>query len=72
MMQTESMKVTGMTCGSCVLSVEGVLKAVNGVSDAEVSLDSGIARVMFDESRTSPEQLKSAVKNAGFGISESV
>lgn len=67
-MQTELMKVTGMTCGSCVLSVEGVLKAVNGVADAEVSLDTCIARVEFDETQTSPEQLKSAVRNAGFGI----
>lgn len=69
-METELIKVTGMTCGSCVLSVEGVLKAVDGVSDAQVSLDSGTARVDFDPMRTSPEQLKSAVKNAGFGVSE--
>lgn len=67
-MQTELMKVSGMTCGSCVLSVEGVLKAVNGVSDAHVSLDTGIASVAFDEKQTSPEQLQSAVKNAGFGV----
>jgi copper chaperone len=67
-MQTELMKVTGMTCGSCVLSVEGVLKAVNGVADAQVSLDTCIASVKFDETQTSPEQLKSAVRNAGFGI----
>ena len=69
-MQTELMKVTGMTCGHCVLSVEGVLKAVDGVSDAQVSLDNGTARVEFAAARTSPEQLKSAVKNAGFGVAD--
>lgn len=67
-MQNESMKISGMTCGSCVLSVQGVLKAVNGVADAQVSLDTGLANVSYDESQTSPEQLKSAVRNAGFGV----
>ena len=67
-MQNESMKISGMTCGSCVLSVQGVLKAVNGVADAQVSLDTGLADVSYDESQTSPEQLKSAVRNAGFGV----
>lgn len=67
-MQTETIKVTGMTCGHCVLSVQGVLKAVNGVSDAEVSLDTGLANVKYDETQTSSEQLKSAVRHAGFGV----
>ena len=67
-MQNESMKISGMTCGSCVLSVQGVLTAVNGVADAQVSLDTGLANVSYDESQTSPEQLKSAVRNAGFGV----
>ena len=67
-MQNESMKISGMTCGSCVLSVQGVLKAVNGVADAQVTLDTGLANVSYDETQTSLEQLKSAVRNAGFGV----
>ena len=59
-----------MTCGSCVLSVQGVLKAVNGVADAQVALDTGLARVSYDETQTSSEQLKSAVRNAGFGVED--
>ena len=69
-MQNESMKISGMTCGSCVLSVQGVLKAVNGVADAQVTLDTGLANVSYDETQTSPEQLKSAVRNAGFGVED--
>ena len=69
-MQNESMKISGMTCGSCVLSVQGVLKAVNGVADAQVVLDTGLASVSYDETQTSPEQLKSAVRNAGFGVED--
>lgn len=67
-MQTEHLKVTGMTCGGCVSSITQVLKAVSGVSDVIVSLATGEATVKFDEQLTSPEQLKSAVKGAGYGV----
>ena len=69
-MRNESIRISGMTCGSCVLSVQGVLKAVNGVADAQVTLDTGLARVSYDETQTSSEQLKSAVRNAGFGVED--
>ncbi len=67
-MQTELLKVTGMTCGGCVSSVTKALKAVSGVTDAKVSLSAGEATVQFDERMTSPEQLKSAVLQAGYGV----
>ena len=67
-MQTEIVKVTGMTCGGCISNVTHALKAVSGVSDVNVSLSAGEATVKFDERVTSPEQLKSAVKGAGYGV----
>ncbi len=67
-MQTELLKITGMTCGGCVSSVTKALKAVSGVSDAKVSLSDGEATVQFDEGMTSPDRLKSAVLQAGYGV----
>lgn len=67
-MQTEHLKVTGMTCGGCTSSVTHALQAVEGVDDVKVSLAAGEATVQYDERRTSPEQLKSAVKGAGYGV----
>ena len=67
-MQTEILKVTGMTCGGCTGSVTNALKAVNGVGDVNVSLSTGEATVQYDERRTSPVQLKSAVTQAGYGV----
>jgi copper chaperone len=67
-MQTELLKVTGMTCGGCISNVTQALKAVSGVSDVEVSLAAGEATVQYDERLASPEQLKSAVKGAGYGV----
>jgi copper chaperone CopZ len=66
-MQTETMNVTGMTCGGCVSKVTQVLTALHGVERVDVSLP-GKASVDFDEKLTSRERLQSAVKAAGFGI----
>ncbi len=66
-MQTETMNVTGMTCGGCVSKVTQALTAVPGVGHVDVSLP-GKASVDFDEKLTSREHLQSAVKKAGYGV----
>ena len=67
-MQTELLKVTGMTCGGCTSTVTRALKEMPGVSDAKVSLSAGEATVQYDEQVTSPEKIKSAVEGAGYGV----
>lgn len=70
-MQTEQIKVTGMTCGGCSSNVTNALRAVNGVDNVIVSLSDANATVQYDEKLTSPEQLKSAIKKAGYGVDSS-
>lgn len=67
-MQTKILKVSGMTCGGCTSNVTRALKAINGVGDVNVSLAAGEATVQYDERLTSSDQLKSAVKGAGYGV----
>lgn len=67
-MQTEQLKVTGMTCGGCSSNVTKALKAVDGVSEVSISLSSGKTTVQYDEHLASAEQLISAVKKAGYGV----
>jgi copper chaperone CopZ len=67
-MHTEHLNVTGMTCGGCTSKVTNALTAIAGVSDAKVSLADGEAVVRYDERVTAPEQLKAAVKGAGYGV----
>lgn len=63
-----TLSITGMSCGGCVRSVTGVLKALPGVSAVDVTLEPGEARVSFDPDQVSPAQLAAAVEDAGFEV----
>ena len=66
MMNEVTIKVEGISCGGCVSNVTGVLKALAGVSEAQVSLASASATVHYDPATVSVEALREAVENAGF------
>ena len=67
-MRTEHLEITGMTCGGCISKITHALKAVQGVGDVKVSLSPSEATLQYDELLTSSGQLKSAVKDAGYGV----
>ena len=67
-MQTETLKVSGMTCKGCTSKVAHALNAITGVHEVVVSLADNSAAVRYDEHLATPEQLNSAVKGAGYGI----
>ena len=59
--------ITGMTCASCVRSVEGALASVPGVSSAEVNLANERATVRLDPAVAELPALVKAVERAGYG-----
>ena len=65
-MTTATLKITGMTCGHCVKAVTQALEGQEGVSKAEVSLQTGSAVVEYDETRVSRDALKTAVIDEGY------
>lgn len=69
-MLTETLKVTGMTCGGCVDVVTKALVAVDGVHNVNVSLANGEVKVDFDDNMTSIDTLELAVEKAGYGVAE--
>lgn len=64
--QTETLTITGMSCGHCVRGVREALERIDGV-DVE-SVEIGSARVRYDESKTSHEQLVQAVEEEGYTV----
>lgn len=67
-METVNLRIGGMTCGGCVASVSRVLRAVPGVSSAEVTLTPGTATVIFDAALTNVPALRVAIEEAGFDV----
>ncbi|WP_188005737.1 copper-translocating P-type ATPase CopA [Vibrio cholerae] len=62
--QTLSLLIKGMTCASCVASVEKVLLSVEGVQSAQVNLaeQSALVKANF----TNPQPLLNAIQSAGY------
>lgn len=69
-METITMNVQGMTCGGCVASVTRVLKAMPGVSDVNVTLTPGAAKVTYDPAQTGVPALRTAVEDAGYDVTD--
>ena len=61
--------VSGMSCAVCASRVSKALLSLSGVKDAEVSLISNKALVVFDSTRVNKDEIIAAVKNAGYGAS---
>ncbi|XP_008282680.1 copper-transporting ATPase 1 [Stegastes partitus] len=64
-----SLGVEGMTCGSCVQSIEQRIGGLHGVIHIKVSLEKKNAAVIFDHSQHSPESLSEAIEDMGFDSS---
>ncbi|XP_030622832.1 copper-transporting ATPase 1 [Chanos chanos] len=58
--------IEGMTCGSCVQSIEGVISQRKGVRSAQVSLANHKGTFEYDPLVTSPEELREAIEEMGF------
>lgn len=67
--QTCTVWIQGMTCGSCVRSIEGRISGLRGVQSIRVSLEEEKATIAFHPSLTDPEQLRAAIEEMGFDAS---
>jgi len=64
--QAVTLKVDGMSCASCVATLEGALRSIPGVQVAVVSLAGGSVRVQFDSGRAGLAALTKAIADAGY------
>ncbi|KAL2768522.1 copper-transporting ATPase 1 isoform 2 [Daubentonia madagascariensis] len=64
--QETVINIGGMTCSSCVQSIEGVISKKAGVKSIQVSLANSSGTVEYDPLLTSPETLREAIEDMGF------
>lgn len=63
--------ILGMSCPFCAYGVQQKLKKLDGVTDLEVVLETGIATLRLGEDADiSNELLQETVKNAGFEVAK--
>lgn len=60
------LKVTGMTCGGCAKSVTSAVEEIEGVSSTEVSFETSLATIEFDDEQTNVKSIVKAIKKAGY------
>jgi Cu+-exporting ATPase len=66
-------KIAGMHCATCAISVEEALAAVKDVDKAQVNFGTESAHVEFDPAKVSLKEIETAVKDAGYAtINQSV
>jgi len=69
-MSTVEIKIEGMTCGHCAMSITKELTALSGVGEVKVDHTAGKAEVRVDG--VSNEQLADAIAEAGYKATDFV
>ncbi len=64
-------KINGMTCHSCEVLIERKLRAVPGVTDAQINYRTGIATISADKKNLpSSEKIEAVIKKAGYSLAD--
>ncbi len=62
------LKISGMHCATCAITVEESLSGIKDVSGVQVNFGTDTASVEFDPTKVSLSDMEKAVKDAGYGI----
>jgi copper chaperone len=65
-MKTTILNIEGMHCGHCVMAVRKELSKLQSTIVEDVQI--GYAKVQFDETKVTDEQLAHAIEEAGYRL----
>ena len=63
-----TLRVGGMSCASCVATIEGALSNLKGVSKAQVNFAAQKAQVEYDPAETNLEQIARTIEDVGYEV----
>ncbi|AKS33062.1 heavy-metal-associated domain-containing protein [Mycolicibacterium goodii] len=66
-MTTQTVTVSGMTCGHCATSVREEVGSIPGVTTVDVDLATGLVTIGSDR-RVDDEAIREAVAEAGYAV----
>jgi len=59
--------IEGMSCGHCVMAVEKQLAKLNLIKS---KVNIGLAKIEFNASQVSEEEIKKAIEGAGYSVTQ--
>ena len=68
--RTAELMIRGMTCAGCVHTIESRVKALPGVSQADVNLATGTAAITYDANLIQLERIRQTIDEAGYQARE--
>jgi len=63
-----TLQIGGMSCASCVATIEGALQNLDGVAKASVNLAAQKAQVEFDPALVGPKAIAEAIADVGYEV----
>ena len=67
-MNTVTFKIEGMHCDGCAKNIQSLLECKAGVQKAVASFDQAEARILYDSSAVSEDQLVATIENSGYHV----
>ncbi|MFA5513698.1 MAG: heavy-metal-associated domain-containing protein [Sphaerochaetaceae bacterium] len=67
-MKKVSYQLETLSCPTCLLKIEGVLKKTKGVVDFQVLFNSSKVKAKLDESVVSSQQVKQNIEKLGYKV----
>lgn len=67
-MENIELRIEGMHCTGCSARLQKVLSNLDGVSNAEVSFEKGMANIEFNKEIITLDEIKSAIVDSGFEV----
>lgn len=67
-MENIELKIEGMHCTGCSARLQKVLSNLDGVSNAEVSFEKGMANIEFNKEIVTLDKIKNAIVDSGFEV----
>lgn len=66
----QTLRISGMTCTMCALSVEKALKKTEGIVKARVDLANERGTIQYNPGEITPERMIQVIKDTGYGVAE--
>ncbi|MEK7559233.1 MAG: heavy-metal-associated domain-containing protein, partial [Patescibacteria group bacterium] len=65
-MKKIKLKINGMHCSSCAMSIDMDLEDLNGVTESKTNYARQVSEIEFDDSKITTENISEQIKKTGY------